>query len=173
MLMCGFISCIHSGWFALLVPHPNISLILHDLVSVFYFFFTPLHPGCRSWRVHLKVSLHLLLLPNFQTWNSLISIQGLSSTVSLPKNHYMEVSKEMRLVPSSFLSAVKIHFMGDFHPNKPRVQMSRFSTVMNEDCTTLRQWQKEEQVQVSKKHLDESLSTLWWVQHQSFDPLWL
>lgn len=73
------------------------------LVSVFYLFLTPLHPSCRNWRVHLKVNLHLLFLPNSQTWKRLTSIRGLSPTVSLPKNHYREVSEEMRLVLLSSL----------------------------------------------------------------------
>lgn len=146
------------------------------LVSTFPLCTTPSNLiSCRNWRVHLNVSLHLLLLLDLPTRDRLISIQGLSSTVFLPskKKKKIHIWKCQRNEISSCvfpLCGGKIHFMCDFPPNKPGVQMSSFLTAMNEDLAALRQWQKEEQLQVSKstgmslRHLCYGLNT------QSLDP---
>lgn len=86
---------------------------------------------------------------------------GWSSTASLPKDIIIII-----ICTHQKKRDYLFYCMCEFHPNTPRVRMSRLSTVMKEICTTLRQWPKEEQ----PCRVNESLSTLVWVQHRVFDP---
>lgn len=102
--------CIYSGRFALHVPHLNTSLILHELVSVFYLFFTPTAPQPQPqphWLQKAEGTESQLAAPAFtrlrDTGWAHINLRIILHCLPPPKkkSHYREVSKETRLVLSS------------------------------------------------------------------------